>query len=389
LSCNARRIEPLKNRQILDGSCPENSAKFREIFKSQWKVSVFIKRLRLCILMVYLTLATLPAAWAQAAAATADELPVKVLVSTAEVRSFPLSAEALGNARANEAIDVRAEITAAVTAIRFNEGQWVAKDTVLVELENAAQLAAVASAKAALVESSSQLKRSEELYRTNVVAASQLEQLKAKQEADQANVNAAQSRLVQTVIRAPFSGRLGLRRVSVGSIVDTDTVITTLDDTSIIKLDFEVPEVFLAQLEPGLTVTAYSAAWPEVQFQGEVISVDTRVNPVTRTISVRAILPNDDGQLRPGMFLTVSLLREDVSALMIPEAAIVPERSKQFVYTLDGANVVSLREVQTGRRRPGEVEIISGLSAGDRVITEGTQKVRPGQTVNVVSEAAG
>lgn len=350
---------------------------------------MFIKRLKLCVLMFSLTLATQPVAWAQAAAATADEIPVKVLVSTAEIRSFPLSAEALGNARANEAIDVRAEITAAITAIRFEEGQWVAKDTVLVELENAAQLAVVASAKAALVESTSQLKRSEELYRTNVVAASQLEQLKAKQEADQANVNAAQSRLVQTVIRAPFAGRLGLRRVSVGSIVDTDTVITTLDDTSRIKLDFEVPEVFLARLEPGLAVNAYSAAWPDIRFQGEVISVDTRVNPVTRTISVRAILPNDDGQLRPGMFLTVSLLREDVSALMVPEAAIVPERSKQFVFTLDEANVVSLREVQTGRRRPGEVEIISGLSAGERVITEGTQKVRPGQTVNAVAEAAG
>lgn len=348
-----------------------------------------IKRFRLCVFMFSLTLATLPVAGAQATASNPGERQVQVLVSTAEIRSFPLSAEALGNARANEAIDVRAEITAAITAIRFDEGQWVEKGTVLVELEDAAQLAAVASAKAALVESTSQLKRSEELYRTNVVAASQLEQLKAKQEADQANVNAAQSRLVQTVIRAPFAGRLGLRRVSIGSIVDTDTVITTLDDTSRIKLDFEVPEVFLARLEPGLAVTAYSAAWPDVRFEGEVISVDTRVNPVTRTISVRAILPNDDGQLRPGMFLTVSLLRQDVTALMIPEAAIVPERSKQFVYTLDEADVVSLREVQTGRRRPGEVEIISGLSAGDRVITEGTQKVRPGQTVNAVSEAAG
>lgn len=326
---------------------------------------------------------------AQGVGPSANEPPVKVLVSTAEIRSFPLSAEALGNARANEAIDVRAEITAAITAIRFDEGQWVEKGTVLVELENAAQLAAVASAKAALVESSSQLKRSEELFRTNVVAASQLEQLRAKQEADQAHLHAAQSRLVQAVIRAPFAGRLGLRRVSMGAIVDPNTVITTLDDTSLIKLDFEVPEVFLARLEPGLAVKAHSAAWPGIEFQGEVISVDTRVNSVTRTISVRAILPNEDGQLRPGMFLTVSLLREDVSALMVPEAAIVPERSKQFVYALDDANVVSLREVQTGRRRPGEVEITSGLSAGDRVITEGTQKVRPGQTVNAVTVAAG
>lgn len=343
----------------------------------------------LLILVQIMLWTSVPAAYAQGAGPDSNAPLVGVLVSTAEVRSFPLSAEALGNARANEAIDVRAEITAAITAIRFDEGQWVEKETVLVELENAAQLAAVASAKAALVESSSQLKRSEELYKTNVVAASQLEQLRAKQESDLANVNAAQSRLVQTVISAPFSGRLGLRRVSVGSIVDTDTIITTLDDTSRIKLDFEVPEVFLARLEPGLAVNASSAAWPDIQFQGEVISVDTRVNPVTRTISVRAILPNDEGQLRPGMFLTVSLLREDVTALMVPEEAIVPERSKQFVYTLDDANVVSLREVQTGRRRPGEVEIISGLNAGDRVITEGTQKVRPGQTVNAVAVAAG
>jgi membrane fusion protein (multidrug efflux system) len=328
-------------------------------------------------------------AWAQApgASSATGVANVAVLVDTAEIRSFPLSAEALGNARANEAIDVRAEITAAITAIRFDEGQWVEKGSILVELENASQLAAVASAKAALVESSSQLKRSEELFKTNVVAASQLEQLKSKQEADQANVHAAESKLVQTVIRAPFAGRLGLRRVSTGSIVDTNTVITTLDDTSRIKLDFEVPEVFVARLQPGLMVTARSAAWPDLQFSGEVTSVDTRINPVTRTVSVRALLPNEDGKLRPGMFLTVSLLRDDVTALMVPEEAIVPERSKQFVYTVDAANAVSLREVQTGRRRPGEVEILSGLNEGDRVIVEGTQKVRPGQTVTPTAVA--
>ncbi|HET6566150.1 MAG TPA: efflux RND transporter periplasmic adaptor subunit [Xanthomonadales bacterium] len=321
-------------------------------------------------------------AWAFAAAPVYGQgTPVQVLVSNVENQSFPLSAQALGTARANEAIDVRAEITAAITAIRFEEGQWVEKGEVLVELENASQLAAVASARAALIESTSQLKRSEELFRTNVVAASQLEQLKAKQQADQANVHAAESRMVQTVIRAPFAGRLGLRRVSVGSIVDSNTVITTLDDTSRIKLDFEVPEVFLARLEPGLAVKAQSAAYPEQSFTGEVASVDTRVDPVSRTISVRAIMPNEDGHLRPGMFLTVSLLREDVEALVVPEAAIVPERSKQFVYVVDPQNVVSIREVQTGRRRPGEVEILGGLVAGEQVITEGTQKVRAGQIV--------
>ncbi len=311
-----------------------------------------------------------------------------VIVVEARFKSFPLSAEALGNARAVESIDVRAEITAALTAIRFTEGQWVEKGAVLVELENAQQLAALAAAKARLVESTSQLRRSQELFKTKAVAESQLEQLRAKQESDLASVNAEQSRLDQTVIRAPFAGRLGLRQVSVGAVLDTDTVITTLDDTSSIKLDFDVPEIFLANLEPGLKVSARSAAWPDTEFIGEVSTIDTRVDPISRTLKVRAVLPNPDEQLRPGMFLTVSLLKEDLQSLVIPEEAIVPERSKQFVFVVGADGIAELREVQTGRRRPGEVEVLHGLVEGEWVITEGTLKVRPGAAVRLIEQPA-
>jgi len=307
-----------------------------------------------------------------------------VIVDKVRIKSFPLSAEALGNANANESIEVRTEITAALKAIYFTEGQRVEKGTILAELENAQQLAELAAARAALVESSSQLKRSEELFKTKVVAASQLEQLRAEQEADLAAVNAAQSRLEKTIIRAPFTGRLGLRRVSVGSILNTNTVITTLDDTSVIKLDFDVPEVFLANLEPGMRVAAHSAAWPGTVFNGEVAFIDTRVDPVTRTVIVRAVLPNEEGRLRPGMFLTVSLLKQEAQALVIPEEAVVPEGSKQYVFVVGTDGLAELREIQTGRRRPGEVEVISGVSEGERVITEGTQKARDGQPVRII-----
>ena len=322
-------------------------------------------------------------AWAQSPASVA--IP-GVIVEKVQLRSFPLSAEALGNARANESIEVRAEITAAITAIRFTEGELVEQGTVLVELENAEQLADLAAAKAALVESSSQLSRSEELFKSKLVSASQMEQLRAKQEADLAAVHAAESRLEQTIIRAPFNGRLGLRRVSLGSVVDTDTIITTLDDSSRIKLDFDVPEVFIASLEPGLGVSARSAAWPEARFEGVVSTIDTRVDPISRTIAVRAILPNAEGRLRPGMFLTVSLLKEDVQSLVIPEEAIVPERSKQFVFVVGENDVAEMREVKTGRRRPGEIEILQGLEEGERVITEGSIKTRDGQTVRIISQ---
>ena len=177
-----------------------------------------------------------------------------MVVSEARIKPFPLSAEALGNARAFEAVDIRPEITAAVTEILFEEGQTVQKGDILLRLENSEPLADLAAARAALVDSESQLRRSRELYKTRVVSESALQQLEARRDADQAAVNAAQSRLNHTLIRAPFAGQLGLRRVSLGSVVSPSTVITTLDDTSRIKLDFDVPEVFISRLSIGLTV---------------------------------------------------------------------------------------------------------------------------------------
>ncbi len=314
--------------------------------------------------------------------------PPGVVVAEARVVPFPLSAEALGNTRANEAIEVRPQITAAITAIEFEEGERVAAGDVLLRLESSEPLADLAAARAALVDSESQLRRAEELFRTRVVSASELEQLGARRDADRAAVAAAQARLDHTVIRAPFAGNVGLRRVSVGSIVSPSTVITTLDDTSRVKLDFDVPEVFIPRLQPGLTVAAHSAAWPDSVFRGAVSSIDTRVDPVSRTVTVRAVLPNEDGHLRPGMFLTVTLLKDDVTALMVPEQAIVPERSRQFVFVLAADGAVAQREVKTGRRRPGEVEILEGLEPGELVITEGTQKVRDGGTARPIPAAS-
>lgn len=322
-------------------------------------------------------------AWAQPPAAPG------VVVAEATVQPFPLSAEALGNAKANEAVEIRPEIAAAITEILFKEGNWVEKGEVLLRLENSEPLADLAAAKAALVESESQHRRSLELFRTQAVSESQLEQLEASRDADRAAVRAADARLAQTVIRAPFSGQLGLRRVSVGSIVSPSTIITTLDDTSEIKLDFNVPEVFLSRLARGLAVTARSAAWPGFEFSGQVTSIDTRVDPVSRTVTVRALMPNEQGRLRPGMFLTVTLLKQDVEALLIPEQAIVPERSRQYVFTVTDAGTVERHEVRTGRRRPGQVEIIEGLSPGERVITEGTQKVQPGVEVRIINPVDG
>lgn len=310
--------------------------------------------------------------------------PPGVNVSVVEVRSFPLSAEALGNARANESVDIRPKITATLTEISFEEGQTVEAGDVLVKLDNLEPVADLAAARAALVESKASYKRSSELFKSNVGSESQLLQDEARRIADQAMVSVAEARMAETIVRAPFAGRIGLRRVSLGSLVGPSTVITTLDDTSVIKVDFDVPEVYLSRLEPGLVVRARSAAWPDQEFVGNVSSLDTRVDPVSRTIRVRSIMPNENGLLRPGMFLTVTLLNDSIEALVIPERALIPERSVQYVFVVAENRVVERRAVRIGRRRPGEVEILEGLSAGELVIVDGTQKARDGKPVKIL-----
>jgi membrane fusion protein (multidrug efflux system) len=333
-------------------------------------------------------LAAFAALAAGTAGARAAGPPPEVIVARARLVSFPLAVEGLGTARANESVEIRPQISENVTEIHFEGGQGVEAGQVLVRLDDKQARAAVAQARAALVESESQLRRARRLYETNTLAAAEFESRSAQRDADRALLDAAEARLADTVVRAPFAGRVGLRRVSLGSVVTPDTVITTLDATDPIKLDFDVPETSLARLGEGLPVEAQSAAWPEEAFRGEVASIDTRVDPVSRTVTVRALVPNPDGRLRPGMFLTVKLLREDVRALMIPEQALVPEQSRQYVFVVGEDGLVEKRLVETGRRRPGQVEVVEGLAAGERVVAEGTQKARPGAPVEVVGELA-
>lgn len=312
--------------------------------------------------------------------------PSAVIVARATTVSFPVAIEALGTARANEAVDIRPKISESIRAIRFEEGQRVEAGQVLVELDDAEARADVAAARATLVDLENQERRNRDLFEKSSVSEAGLDQSVAQRDAARAVLEAAEARLAESSVRAPFAGRVGLRNVSLGSLVTPDTVITTLDETDPIKLDFDVPETSLAQLSEGLTVEARSAAWRGEVFRGRVASVDTRVDAVSRTVTVRAILPNEDGRLRPGMFLTVTLLREETTTLVVPEQAIVPEQSRQFVFVLDAEQRVEKREVRTGRRRPGQVEIADGLREGEIVIVEGTQKVSPGERVEILDE---
>jgi membrane fusion protein (multidrug efflux system) len=308
--------------------------------------------------------------------------PQTVDVVTAEAKIEPLGVEieAVGTARANESVEVTSKASNTVTAIRFQEGDRVRKGDILVELDSAEARASLAEAEAALAESQNNFKRSRDLYTQQALSVSQLDLIEATLKANQARVDVAKARLADTIIRASFDGKTGFRRVSVGSLVSPGTVITTLDDTSVIKLDFTVAETYLYALEKGLPVTAATAGLPGRQFNGKVSQIDSRVDPVSRSIAVRAELPNPKGELRPGMFMTVKLQGEMSPALLVPENAIVPEQGRTFVFVVEEGEA-SRREVKLGKRRPGVVEIVDGLKEHERVVVEGTQNLRDGGPV--------
>lgn len=298
---------------------------------------------------------------------------------------MPTQSESLGTTRANESLDVTSKVSERIRSIHFSEGQLVKAGQVLVQLDTDEASANLAVASADLSESSSNFQRATELDRTKSISQSELKQLESRMNADKARVQAARARLADLTITAPFAGNVGLRRVSAGSLVSPGTLITTLDDLGTIKLDFSLPESLLAQVSPGLAIEATSIAYPGVKFLGTVASVDTRVDPVTRSVVVRALIPNSDAMLRPGMLLSVVLTQQATSSLVIPEQAVISEQNRQFVYVIKDS-LAEKREIRTGRRLPGLVEILDGLAENEVIVVEGTQRLRPGAGVEVTRE---
>jgi membrane fusion protein (multidrug efflux system) len=319
--------------------------------------------------------------------AAAENAPIAVVTAAAAIRPMAIEIEAVGTTRANESVQVTSKASNVVTAIHFTDSQVVSRGDVLAEMDDAQAQAALAEAEASLSDSESQYNRTRDLVTRELLSQAELDTVEAQLKADRARVAAARAGLEDTIVRAAFDGRTGFRQVSVGSFVSPGTPITTLDDTSIIKLDFTVSENFLFMLKPGLVVSASSAGLPDRAFTGRVTNIESRVDPVTRSITVRAEIPNPEETLRQGMFMTVKLDGEPEPALLVPEGAIVPEQGRTYVFVVRDA-VAEQREVRTGKRRPGEVQIVEGLAEGDRVVVEGTQNVRDGSPVEDVSDAS-
>lgn len=306
-----------------------------------------------------------------------------VAVVSTVVASVPWrdSIEALGTARANESVVVAAKVNETVQRVNFDSGDYVEAGAVLVDLSGRAELAGLEEARAQFREAQQQLERSQQLAARQLIPASQIDTQRASRDAARARMDAIRARLADRVITAPFDGVLGLRQVSPGELLKPGDPIVTLDDVSVIKLDFAVPEAFLASLKVGLLVKARSAAWADQEFEGSVRSIDSRVDPVTRAVTVRAEIANVERKLRPGMLMTVLLEQAPRQTLVLPELALIQIGRQAFVFRVGADAAVAQVPVSVGARRRGEVEIVEGLTAGDRVVVEGTVKLRPGASV--------
>jgi len=294
--------------------------------------------------------------------------------------------ESVGTAQANESLNLTAKVSDTVTAVHFEDGQLVEQGDVLVELTNRAEAARLTEARAAEADARRQYDRLESLMATNLISRTDLEDARTRWETAQARLEGVIANMQDRLIRAPFTGVLGFRNISEGTLVTPNTIITTLDDISTIKLDFNIAEVYLAQLQPGQTVEAHSIVYRGEAFDGTVTSVGSRVDPVTRSVRVRAEIANPDGKLRPGMLLTVDLTMEARDTVIIPEAAVVPSQGRQFVFVVDEESIARRVEVEVGRRRPGLVEVVSGVVPGQRVVTQGLSQVRPDARVRVINQ---
>lgn len=313
-----------------------------------------------------------------------------VVVATAGFVEFANSVEAIGTARANESVDVMTRVTDTISRIAFEDASRVEAGDILVELTNEEEAAALVEARAGLDAAHKQFARIQDLVVNRTTSQARLDEAISERDRGKARVKALEAKLADRIIRAPFAGVLGLRQVSVGSLVRPGDLITTLDDISLIKLDFSVSERYLANLSAGQAIVARNVAWPGIDFNGEVQSVDSRIDPVTRAVMVRALVPNPDGRLRPGMLLSIKLIMDRHQALGIPEAALVPVKDTVTVWVVDAENKAQKRPVVAGMRLRGQVEILNGLNEGEQVIVEGVHNIRrPGQAVQLPGLDAG
>ncbi|MEO7133300.1 MAG: efflux RND transporter periplasmic adaptor subunit [Vicinamibacterales bacterium] len=316
--------------------------------------------------------------------------PQAVTVEAVKVGVMPMpqSITAVGSVRSDESVTLRPEVTGRIAEIRFREGQNVAKGAVLVKLDDSVIGADAEQARANLWLAKSKSERASELHQKGFVSAQAKDEAEGGLRVAKATVQSAEARLAKMEIRAPFSGIIGLRQVSVGDYVKDGQDMVNLESIDSLKVDFRVPEMFLRRVQVGQSMQLQLDAVPGKTFDGKVLAINPLVDAAGRSIVIRAVIRNNNAALRPGMFARVRLLTDEKKdSIVVPEQALVPQGDDQFVFKIiDGR--AQRAKVDIGQRREGRVEIVQGLAAADVVVIAGHLKIRDGTAVKLAGAAA-
>jgi len=307
-------------------------------------------------------------------------------VETAEVRIAD-SAElisAVGTLRSDESVVISAEIAGRVTKIGFSEGEQIDQNKVLIKLDSNVLQAELDQTLANRDLSLSTYERTENLLKDNAVSKQERDEAYAKYKLDEARVRLAQAQLAKTTIKAPFSGTLGLRQVSLGDYIQPGQTLVNLETIKQLKVEFSIPEKSIASVKVGQKINLTSDAYPDKTFSSSIYAINPKVDPISRSLVVRGRLDNSSRALLPGQFVKVQLqIANRANALFIPEQALIPQPNTKLVFTVvDGK--AQMVPVETGTRMKGWVEITNGLNKGDIVVTGGHQKIGPGSPVHVI-----
>jgi membrane fusion protein (multidrug efflux system) len=320
-------------------------------------------------------------------AALAQAAKDAVAVEAAKVIAAPLSEQvtAIGTLLSDEAVTVSSEIPGRLKEIHFKEGEPVEKGAPLFTLDDSVYRAQLSDAEAKLKLAEQTHQRTTQLFKNKYATAQSADEATSNLAVSTATVELARVQLEKTRIAAPFSGIVGLRHVSVGEYITSGQALVNLEAIDPVKADFRVPERFLPAIRVGQAIRIKVDAYPDETFEGKVYAIDPRLDVAGRSLLVRALLPNKDQRLRPGLFARVTVLlqlKED--ALSVPEQAIVPQGDSQYVFRIINGKA-ALTKVVIGTRREGRVEIVDGLSVGDEVVTAGQLKIRDGSAVSIVN----
>ena len=309
---------------------------------------------------------------------------VAVEVIPTEARKLSVELEAVGTTRALRSVDIVPDVEGRITEIDIVAGSEVEAGTVLARLDDEIERATLTEAEATLDEKLLALERFEALLRSNTVSRAASDLARSELAVAQAGVDRARRRLDDRVIRAPFAGVLGITSVNLGARVDSDTVLTGLDDLSAVDIEFRLSETVYGQIEDGQPVTASTAAFPDRTFIGTVVAVDSRIDQTSRSFKVRARLPNDDRDLPAGMFMRLTLAKGERDALVVTEEAILVQGNDAYLFVVEDGKAAR-RRVTIGLRRDGFVEIETGVAVGEPIISRGIQSLRDGIGVTIVN----